>query len=260
MLKLAANLTFLFTELPFMDRFDAARKAGFNYVEFMFPYEFDQEEISRQLEKNNLKLILFNLPAGNWAEGDRGIAVDPARKDEFRKGVKAAIDSVQRFGVNQVNCLVGKAPEKISHDMLKQNLIDNLNYAAEELNKHNAKLLIEPINRYDIPGFYLNTTEQVINLISEINHSNVYLQYDIYHAEREKENHIAILKNHMDKIAHIQIADNPGRNQPGTGEIDYKSIFKELEQNYNGFVAMEYKPDPDTETSLEWVSKYGYKL
>lgn len=261
MFKFAANLTFLFTEFDFLERFSAAQKAGFKYVEFMFPYEFDQAEISKQLDRHNLKMVLFNIPAGDWAGGDRGIAVDPARKNEFRDGVKEAISSAQRFNVKQVNCLVGNTNESESADALWNNLVDNIRFAADELKAHGVNLLIEPINHHDMPGFYLNTTDQVMKLISEVKKDNVYLQYDVYHAEREKEDHLAILKDKLHKVGHIQIADNPGRNQPGTGVIDYTSLFKTIaESNYNGYIAMEYKPDPNTEASLEWVAKFGYKL
>lgn len=261
MLRFAANLTFMFTELPFMGRFGAARKAGFNYVEFMFPYDFDLDEIENQLKQHKLKLILFNLPAGNWEAGDRGIALDPKRKSEFISGVENGIVAAQRFSMDKLNCLVGRIDEQVTNKLLWDNLVDNIGYAAEELGKHGMDLLVEPVNHFDVPGFYLNKTDQVLKLISEVNRSNVYLQYDVYHAEREGEDHRAILSNSFHKIRHIQIADNPGRHQPGTGVIDYKFLFAEIERlEYKGYIAMEYKPKPNTLESLEWINKFGYKL
>ena len=260
MLKFAANLTFLFTELPFMERFEAAKKAGFSYVEFMFPYDID-EEIEKQLKQHGLKVVLFNLPAGDWDNGERGIAVDPNRRTEFREGVNKAVKIAKRFGVSNVNCLVGKAEDPSLSGEIWDGLLENICYAADELAKQGLNLMVEPVNHYDVPGFYLNTTEQVLKLISDINRPNVYLQYDIYHAEREGESHKEIISKNFHKIGHIQIADNPGRNQPGTGVIDFSFILAELERlGYNGYISMEYKPKPNTIESLEWIKSFPYKL
>ena len=244
-----------------MERFSAARKAGFEAVEFMFPYDYDLDEIDSQLKQNGLKLALFNLPAGNWGAGDRGIAVDPDRKEEFRAGVNQAIIAARKFGVNRVNCLVGKKVPSISDPDLWSNLVENIRFAADALQEYNIDLMVEPLNHFDIQGFYLNTTGQALKLISEANRPNVYLQYDIYHAAREEEELTAILHNHLPQIGHIQVADNPGRHQPGTGNIDFRLLFDEIQKlGYGGYVSMEYIPDPDTLTSLQWVAEYGYKL
>ncbi len=259
--KFAANLGFLFTELPFMERFSAAKKAGFEAVEFMFPYDYNLDEVESQLKENELKLTLFNLPAGNWTEGDRGTATSTVRKEEFRLGVANAVEVAKRFGTERVNCLVGKSIENQPDEVTWSNLIENLSYAADEFAKNDLMLVIEPINHFDMPGFFLNTTEQVIKLLDEINRPNAYLQYDIYHAEREQEDHQAILANSFDKIGHIQIADNPGRHQPGTGTIDIKALLKEIDKlGYKYNVGMEYVPDPNTLASLTWVEEHGYKL
>lgn len=261
MLKFAANLTFLFTELPFMERFEAAKKAGFNYVEFMFPYDFDLDEIEKQLKQHRLQLVLFNLPAGDWANGDRGIALDPGRRTEFRKGVSQTIMAAQKFGVDRVNCLVGKVDDPTLDNGLWENLVENVCHAADELGKYGIDLMVEPINHYDVPGFYLNTTEQVLKLLADVSRSNVYLQYDVYHAEREGESHKEILGNIFDRIGHIQIADSPGRNQPGTGVIDFEFVLSQIERlGYEGYIGMEYKPQPNTVESLEWIKNFPYKL
>jgi len=261
MLLFSANLNFLFNEVPFMERFKAASEAGFKYVEFMFPYAYDLKEIKRQLEENNLKLVLINLPAGNWDEGDRGIAADPGRKEEFRTGVQKGIEAAKYLGVDKLNCLVGKVAGTYSEQEIMANILDNVGYAADEFDKVSLKLMVEPVNHFDIPGFYLNTTAQVMEVIRTLNRSNLFLQYDIYHAEREEENHELIINEYIPYIGHIQIADNPGRNQPGTGVVNYKYLLDLLDKKgYDGFVGLEYKPTGSTLDSLVWVQEYGYKF
>lgn len=254
---LVANLSFLFTDLPLIERFKAAKEAGLKRVEFMFPYELDLAQLKQELESNDLELVLFNLPAGNWEAGDRGIALDPDRQEEFKAGVAKAVTTAQALGVKQVNCLVGKLRADQSEEEQRATLIANIRYAAEQLQKSGVKLLIEPLNHFDAPGFYLNTTEDVLKVISEVGSENVFLQYDTYHAAREGEDLLKILQDKLSHIAHIQIADNPGRHQPGTGEIDYRAFFNKLEVvGYAHAVAMEYVPQPDTLTSLEWIKDF----
>lgn len=257
----SANLNFLFNEHPFMDRFAAAAKAGFKYVEFMFPYDYELKDIKKRLDENNLKLVLFNLPAGNWAEGDRGIAADPVRKGEFKTGVGKAVEAAEFLGTQKVNCLVGKIAGNYEPNRIMENLVDNISYAADEFGKAGLDLMIEPINHFDIPGFYLNTTDQAMEIITKVNKPNVCLQYDIYHAEREGENHDLIIEKYLTKIGHIQVADNPGRNQPGTGVIKVKALFDKIDKmGYKGYIGMEYKPTGTTVESLGWVKEYGYEL
>lgn len=256
--NLVANLSFLFTDLPMMERFKAVKEAGLKRVEFMFPYDLDLDELKKELETNDLEFVLFNLPAGDWGAGERGIALDPRRKDEFKEGVAKAIPIAQALNVKQINCLVGKALPDLSEEEQRATLIENLRYAATELQKANIKLLVEPLNHFDAPGFYLNTTDDVVKLLSEIGHDNIFLQYDTYHAAREGEDLIKVLEEKLPSIAHIQIADNPGRHQPGTGELDYKAFFAALEKvGYKYAVSMEYVPEPDTVKSLEWIEKYN---
>ena len=252
--QFAANLTMLFNEAPFMERFDRASKAGFKAVEFLFPYAFSASDIKQELDRNQLKLVLHNLPAGDWDAGERGIACLPDRVDEFRTGVTKAIEYAKALGVPQLNCLAGKVPEGVNAKLLHDTFISNLKYAASELKKANLKLLIEPINTFDIPGFYLSTTKQAIDIINEVGADNLYVQYDIYHAQRMEGELSNTIKKNLNKIAHIQLADNPGRNEPGTGEINYPHLFKFIDSlGYSGWIGCEYKPATNTEAGLGWV-------
>jgi hydroxypyruvate isomerase len=256
--KFAANLTMLFNEVPFMERFDKAAAANFKAVEFLFPYAFSAADIKAKLDQNKLTLVLHNLPAGNWEAGERGIACLPDRVEEFRKGVSNAVEYATALGVKQVNCLAGKIPEGVAYAVLRATFIDNLKYAAAELKKANIKLLIEPINTFDIPGFFLSGTQQAIDIITEVGSDNLFLQYDIYHAQRMEGELANSIQKHLAKIAHIQLADNPGRNEPGTGEINYAYIFAMLDRiGYAGWIGCEYKPAATTEAGLGWFKPFS---
>ncbi len=249
----AANLTMLFTELPFLERFDAAAKAGFKAVEFLFPYAHSPEEIRQRLDSNGLKLVLHNLPAGDWDAGERGIACLPDRVEEFNKGVATAIRYAQILGVGQLNCLAGKAPQGVDSNLLRQTFVGNLRHAAAVLDATGLKLLIEPINTYDIPGFYLNRTQQALEILDEVGATNAFVQYDIYHAQRMEGELAVTLRNNLERIGHVQLADNPGRNEPGTGEINYNWLFKHLDSiGYKGWIGCEYKPATSTLAGLGW--------
>jgi hydroxypyruvate isomerase len=252
--RFAANLTMLFTEVPFLERFERAARAGFDAVEFLFPYPYSIGELKDRLETHKLTLVLHNLPAGDWDAGERGIACLPDRVAEFRAGVGAAIEYAKALGVGQVNCLAGKS-SGVAERLLRQTFVDNLRYAAGELKKAGIKLLIEPINTYDIPGFYLNRTAQALSVLDEVGSDNLYVQYDIYHAQRMEGELIATLEKNLARIAHVQLADNPGRHEPGTGEIHYGNVFAALERiGYAGWVGCEYKPATTTEASLAWLA------
>jgi hydroxypyruvate isomerase len=251
--RFAANLTMLFTEVPFLERFDKAAKAGFTAVEFLFPYAWPAEEIRQRLDANGLTLILHNLPAGDWDAGERGIACLPARVAEFREGVAKAVVYAQALGVKQLNCLVGKAPTGVADNVLRQTVVENLRFAAAELKKAGLRLLIEPVNTFDIPGFYLNRTAQALSILDEVGADNAFVQYDIYHAQRMEGELAATMHKHLPRIGHIQLADNPGRNEPGTGEINYPFLFAQLDRlGYDGWIGCEYKPATTTEAGLGW--------
>lgn len=258
--KFAANLSMLFTEHPFLDRFELAAKAGFRAVEFLFPYDFPAGDIKSRLDANDLELVLHNLPAGNWDAGERGIACLPDRVDEFRSGVATAIEYATTLGVPQLNCLAGKAPLDVSDDTLRRTFVANLRHAAAELRNARLKLLIEPINTFDIPGFYLTRTAQALSLLDEVGADNAYVQYDIYHAQRMEGELAATVQKHSERIAHVQLADNPGRHEPGTGEINYEFLFEHLDRiGYRGWIGCEYKPATTTEAGLGWFTKKDAK-
>ncbi|MDE1947431.1 MAG: hydroxypyruvate isomerase [Burkholderiales bacterium] len=251
--KFAANLTMLFNEVPFLDRFEQAAQAGFEAVEFLFPYAFEAAEIRRRLDANGLKLVLHNLPAGNWEAGERGIACHPDRVDEFRAGVARAIEYAKVLGVNQLNCLAGKAPAGVAEERLRSTFVENLRYAAAALKGAGLRLLIEPINTYDIPGFYLNRTAQAAAILDEVGADNAFIQYDLYHAQRMEGELAATAQKYLARIGHIQLADNPGRNEPGTGEINYAFLFAHLDRiGYAGWIGCEYKPATNTLAGLGW--------
>jgi hydroxypyruvate isomerase len=253
--RFAANLTMLFNEVPFLDRFALAAKAGFTAVEYLFPYDFDRKVLRSALDDHGLTQVLHNLPAGDWAGGERGIAVLPDRVDEFRSGVASAIDYATALGCSQINCLSGIAPSGLSDAVLRATFVANLKLAANELGRHGIRLLIEPINRFDIPGFYLNTVDQAASIIEEVGSDNLFIQYDLYHQQRTEGELIGTFRKHQDRIAHIQLADNPGRNEPGTGEINYPFIFKALDAaGYDGFIGCEYKPRTTTSEGLDWLA------
>ncbi|MBV6474664.1 MAG: hydroxypyruvate isomerase [Rhodocyclaceae bacterium] len=254
--KFAANLSMLFTEAPLLERFERATRAGFAAVEVQFPYELPAEQLQQALFRNKLSLVLHNLPAGNLAAGERGIACHPDRVDEFRQGIDTALAYASALGVPQLNCLAGIRPPQLPADTARQVLIDNLRYAALRLKAHGLKLLVEPINTFDIPGFFLSGTRQALALIEAVGADNLFLQYDVYHMQRMEGELAATLAAHLDKIAHIQVADNPGRHEPGTGEINFAFLLNHLDRiGYKGWVGCEYTPAATTEAGLCWMNK-----
>jgi hydroxypyruvate isomerase len=253
--KFAANLTMLFNEVPFLDRFDEAAKAGFKGVEYLFPYDFEPGELVERLRRNNLTQVLHNLPAGNWGAGERGIAVLPDRQDEFREGVDKAITYATALGCKQVNILAGIAKDVDPKDAHRV-FVENLKYAAPKLKAAGIKLLIEMINTRDIPGFFLTSTKQALDILDEVGSDNLYLQYDIYHMQIMEGDLARTMEANLAKIAHIQLADNPGRNEPGTGEINYPFLFGFLDKiGYQGWIGAEYKPAGKTTDGLSWLPK-----
>lgn len=252
--RFAANLSMLFTEAPLLDRFERAAHAGFTAVELQFPYDTPAEQLQQALFRNKQQLVLFNLPAGNWAAGERGIACHPDRVDEFRQSLDTALAYAAALGVPQLNCLAGIRPAQVPVDTARHVLVNNLRHAALRLKAHGLKLLIEPINTHDLPGFFLHGTRQALELIAEVGADNLFLQYDVYHMQRMEGELADTLAANIEKIAHIQIADNPGRHEPGTGEINFDFLFAHLDRiGYTGWVGCEYKPATTTEAGLGWM-------
>jgi hydroxypyruvate isomerase len=255
--KFAANLSMLYTELPFLDRFKAAAEAGFTGVEYLFPYAFPKEQVVKKLQASGLTQVLHNLPAGDWDKGERGIACHPDRVNEFQDGVGKAIDYASALGCSQVNCLAGIAPADVDPDRARRTFVDNVRFAADRLKDVGITLLIEPVNTLDIPGFYLNRTIQALSVIEDAGSDNVFLQYDIYHMQIMEGDLARTIERTLPKIRHIQLADNPGRNEPGTGEINYGFLFGHLDRiGYGGWIGCEYKPRTTTNDGLGWFTPY----
>lgn len=255
--RFAANLTMLFNEVPFLERFERAAQAGFKAVEFLFPYDYPVEQMKELLTQHGLQLVLHNLPAGDWAVGERGIGCHPGRAAEFRAGVDKAIAYATTLGVKQINCLAGIKPAGVSDADARRTLVDNLKFAAPKLKAAGIKLLIEPINTFDIPGFFLSRTQQALDIIVDTGSDNIFVQYDIYHMQRMEGELAKTIEKNLGKIAHLQLADNPGRNEPGTGEINYPFLFAFLDRiGYQGWIGCEYKPAAATETGLGWAQTY----
>ncbi|MCW5649437.1 MAG: hydroxypyruvate isomerase [Ramlibacter sp.] len=251
--QFAANLSMLFTELPFMQRFAAARAAGFDAVEYLFPYVWPRDELAAALQANGLRQVLHNLPAGDWDAGERGIACHPDRVAEFRAGVAQALDYATALQCPQLNCLAGRLPAGVAREHAHITLVGNLRYAAAVLQAAGIRLLIEPVNHFDIPGFFLTHTAQALALIDEVGSDNLFVQYDIYHAQRMEGELGATLQRHLARIGHIQLADNPGRHEPGTGEINYRWLFRHIDAlGWRGHIGCEYKPRGHTTDGLGW--------
>ena len=255
--RFAANLSLLFTEVPLLDRFAAARAAGFAAVEMQFPYAEDARMLAARRAEAGLPLVLHNLPPGDWAAGERGIAILPDRVPEFREGVARAIDYAGTLGCRQINCLAGLAPAGIERARLLATLTENLAYAADALGKAGIRLLIEPINDRDMPGFFLNRLADAASVIEAANAENLFIQADLYHMARMGEDLPEALSAHRARIAHVQIADDPGRHEPGTGAIDFAAAFETLDRlGYAGFVGCEYRPAAGTEAGLGWMRTF----
>jgi len=240
-----------------MERFAAAAADGFTAVEYVGAYDQDPSVLKALLDQHGLTQALFNMPAGNWAAGERGIACHPDRIAEFRQGIDKAIEYAKATGCGQVNCLAGIAPEGYDRSALELVLIDNLRYAAPRFADAGVKLLVEPINTRDIPGFLINSTDDYERIALAVKHENLYLQYDFYHMQVVQGDLIPTFLHLQSRIAHVQIADNPGRHEPGTGEVNYPNIFKALDEaGYSGWVGAEYKPKAGTSAGLGWFEPW----
>ena len=251
--RFSANLTMLFTEHPFLERFAAAADAGFDAVEFLFPYEHTAAEVRDALRDANLEVVLFNLPAGDWAAGERGIASLPDRVEEFREGVERASEYAAALDCPRLNCLAGLHAPGVERAAHWGTLVENVRHAGERVAAAGRTLVVEPVNDKDVAGFFLPTTTDAIRLLDEVGDPRVRLQFDVYHVQRMEGDVTPRLRALLDRIDHVQIADNPGRHQPGTGELNFGFLFDELDRlGYPGLIGLEYVPEPDTPSSLAW--------
>ncbi|MDH4249032.1 MAG: hydroxypyruvate isomerase [Deltaproteobacteria bacterium] len=255
--KFNANLTMLYNEVDFLQRFGKAAAAGFKGVEYLFPFAYPAAQLAEELKKHKLEQVLHNLPAGNWDKGERGIAVLPDRVGEFQEGVGRAIEYAKTLGCKQLNCLVGLTPKNVAADLVHKTLVENLRFAAKALDKEGIRLLVEPLNSQDVPGFHLVHTKDALKVFDEVGHANLWLQYDIYHMQIMEGNLTRAIRDNLKRIAHLQLADNPGRNEPGTGEIHYPNLFRFIDEaGYKGWIGCEYKPAKGTDEGLGWVKPY----
>jgi hydroxypyruvate isomerase len=251
--KFAANLSTLFTELTFLDRFAAARAAGFDAVEFQFPYACEPEWITGRLARYGLQLIMHNLPPGDLAAGDRGMACDPRRVQEFQDSVELGLDYAEELGARMLHCMAGLVPRNVTPERAHDTYVANLKFAAGKLKERGLDLLIEPINDRDVPGYFLTGSRQAAAIIGECGMDNIFLQFDIYHAQRMEGDLGNSIRSLLPLIRHVQLADVPGRHEPGTGEINFPYLFRLLDElGYDGWIGCEYTPRAKTEDGLQW--------
>jgi hydroxypyruvate isomerase len=255
MLRFNANITQLYTEHPMLERFGAAARDGFKGIEMRSPFEHSTAEIAAELDRHGLEMVLFNFPAGDWGKGERGIACLPGREAEFRDSLALSIEYATALKCPRLNCLAGLTPAGVSHEEVEATLVANLRHAAEVLAGHGIRLQLEAINTRDNPGGFVSTTAQYERIAAQVAHDNLYLQYDFYHMQVMQGDLIPTFGRLMPRISHVQVADNPGRHEPGTGEINYRFIFAELERlGYDGWIGCEYIPAGKTSDGLGWMT------
>lgn len=255
--RFAANLSLLWNELDFLDRFAKAADAGFKGVEYLFPYDYPAEQLAEKLRAHGLTQALHNLPPGNWAAGERGIACLPGREGEFQDSVGKAIAYAKVLDTQALNCLAGLTPKDVPAEKVHATLVNNLKFAAAEFKKAGLTLVVEAINTRDIPGFHLNTSRQSFALLDEVGADDIFFQYDIYHMQIMEGDLTPTLRANMHRIRHIQLADNPGRGEPGTGEINYPFLFGAIDAaGYQGWIGCEYRPKTTTDAGLGWFAPY----
>jgi hydroxypyruvate isomerase len=257
--RFAANLSMMFTEVPFLDRFERAAKVGFKAVEFLFPYEFPAAEIARRLKDNGLQQVLFNAPPGDLAsKGERGIAALPGRQQEFRNSIKLALEYAAALQCPRLHVMAGLKQDGVAYDTMLATYAANLDWAADQAAKAGVLPVIEPINHRDIPGFFLNTTDQAAAVINGLGgYSRVGMLFDLYHCQITEGDLVKRIEKHLKLVAHMQVADNPGRNEPGTGEVNWPFVFRHIDElGFQGWIGCEYRPASETEAGLGWFQNY----
>jgi hydroxypyruvate isomerase len=257
--KLSANLTFLFNELPFLERFGAAAAAGFDTVEVGFPYDWEPRVLSDVLAQNGLRLDIFNLPAGDFAAGERGTAVYPDRRAGFRAGVDAALGYAAALETRKLNCLVGNRDPSLQWDVQYRTMIENLTWAAARTGAVGVTLHVEQLCPAEAATFFLHSIDLAERLVDEVASPHLRIQFDVYHVQRAHGDAVSVLRHLIDRVGHVQVADTPGRGEPGSGELDYDEIFGELDRlGYAGTVGLEYRPTRPTRESLGWLEAHGW--
>lgn len=253
MSNFAVNISTIFTDIPFLERFKKARDSGFSFIECQFPYAFSIEDIQHELLQHELSMVLINLPPGNWEEGDRGIAADPKRVEEFRQSVQDGIKYAKALNVSRIHCMAGIVSSEMDTEEARRVYIENLRYAGAELAKQDMTLFIEPINTYDMPGYFLNDIHLAKGILGIVGLPNVKLQFDFYHMERIYGDSLSVYQQFAGIVGHVQIADVPGRHEPGTGIMDYQKIATYLNKTHQGYIGLEYTPLGDSKDSFEWL-------
>jgi hydroxypyruvate isomerase len=251
--KLAANVSMLFKDLPFLERFAAARRAGFRAVEYQYPYEFKADEVAAAVREAGVQVVLHNMPPGDAARGEHGTASLPGREQRFRDDLERAIAYAGAAGCTRVHCLAGVAGGDEAH----RTYLVNLRYAAQRLRREGMQAMIEPLSPRTLAGCFLSGSAQAVRVLEELREGNVRLQYDVFHMQLMEGNLAATLERLLPRIGHIQLADAPGRNQPGTGEINFEFLLAHIDRiGYSGWVGCEYNPSGDTLESLKWAQRY----
>lgn len=260
MLRFTANLSLLFTELPMSERFQAAKQHGFDAVEIQFPYTLPAEQVQDLLDQQNLQLVLFNVDADTLLQGGEGLAAVPGKRDQFKAAVGQTLAYAERLKPRVVNVLPGRCLDPRRLAEYQATLLQNLDYAASAFAELGIKTVFEAVNSHDMPGFVVDSSLGMLDVLAKIEHPNLFMQYDIFHMSRMGEDCAGFLRQHLDKIGHIQFADCPGRGQPGSGAIDFDTLFDNLAtSDYQGWVGAEYKPTADTASSLTWLKTYAVK-
>jgi hydroxypyruvate isomerase len=256
--RFAANLSMMYPEHAFLDRFAAAAADGFTAVEYLFPYEWPAARLAAALADHALQQVLFNAAQGDFAAGERGIAALPGREDEFRTAIERGLEYAAALACPRVHVMAGLAPDAESRAAMGATYVANLAWAAQRAAAAGVDVLIEPINTRDIPGFFLTHSRQALDLIDRVGSDNLYLQYDIYHMQVMEGDLARTIERNLDRIAHIQVADNPGRYEPGTGEINYPFLYQHLDRiGYAGWVGAEYRPRAGTVEGLGWFQQFA---
>jgi hydroxypyruvate isomerase len=255
--KLAANLSMMFNEVDFLDRFAAAAAAGFKGVEFLFPYAWPAEQLAEKLQSAGLAQALFNMPPGDWDAGERGMGCLAERRGEFQDGVGKAIDYAKALGCPTIHAMAGNAPVGADREALTQTFVENLKFAAGACAEAGLTLVIEPINNRDMPAYFLNTSAQGLDILAQVGLANAKLQYDIYHMQIMEGDLAPTIERILPMIGHMQLADTPGRHEPGTGEINYGYLLPQIDRlGYSGWIGCEYRPAGDTVAGLGWARPY----